>query len=112
MSEATRIEPVDLSPLSFPTLEQAGRCLCFDPPLHLTPYLDEDTQQLLVVSDPLLNIHAYAQTREQLTDELAAQVFFLWDEYAQAEPDTLTEGAQALRDALLSRCRETASNAA
>ena len=112
MSEVTRIEPVDLSPLSFPTLEQAGRCLRFDPALHLTPYLDEDTQQLLVVSDASLDIHAYAQTREQLTDELAAQVFFLWDEYAQAEPDTLTEGAQSLRDALLSRCQEAASHAA
>ena len=64
------------------------------------------------VSKKRLQDHAYAQTREQLTDELAAQVFFLWDEYAQAEPDTLTEGAQALRDALLSRCREAASHAA
>jgi hypothetical protein len=112
MSEATRIEPLELSPLSFPTLEQAGRCLRFDPPLHLTPYLDEDTQQLLVVSDASLDIHAYAQTREQLTDELAAQVFFLCDEYAQAEPDTLTEGARALRVALLSRCQEATSHAA
>ena len=112
MSEATRIKLVDLSPLTFPTLEHAGRWLRFDPPLHLKPYLDEDTQPLLVLSDEALAIHAYAQTREQLTDELTAQVFYLWDEYALAEPQTLTAGAQALQAALRSRCREEASHAA
>lgn len=112
MSEVTRIEPVDLSPLSFPSLEQAGRCLLFDPPLHLEPSLDQDTQQLLVVSDASLDIHAYAQTREQLADELTGHMFFLWDEYALAEPETLTAGAQALQAALRSRCREEVSHAA
>jgi hypothetical protein len=112
MSEVTRIEPVDLSPFSFPVLGHLGRCLRFDPPLHLEPHLDEDTQPLLVTSDDSLDIHAYAQTREQLTDELTAQVFFLWDEYALAEPHTLTAGAQALQAALQSLWREEASHAA
>ena len=112
MSEATRIEPVDLSPLFFSALEHTGRRLRFDPPLYLNPCLDEDTQPLLVISDDVLAIHAYAQTREQLTDELTAQVFFLWDEYALAEPQTLTAGAQVLQATLHSRCREEASHAA
>ena len=60
MSEVTRIEPVDLSPFSFPLLEHAGRCLRFDPPLYLEPYLDEDSQPLLVLSDEALAIHVYA----------------------------------------------------
>lgn len=112
MSEVTHIEPVDLSPLSFTALEHAGRCLRFDPPLYLNPYLDQGTQPLLVISDDSLDIHAYAQTPEQLTDELTAQVFFLWDEYALAEPQTLTAGAQVLQATLRSRCREEASHAA
>jgi hypothetical protein len=110
MSEVTRIEPVDLSPLSFHDLEHEGRLLRFDPPLYLEPHLDEDTQQLLVICDESLDIRAYAQTREQLTDELTSQVFFLWDEYAMAEPKTLTTGAQALQTALRARFREEASH--
>ena len=86
--------------------------LYFDPPLVLKPSLDDETRQLLLVTNEDLGIYVYAQTREQLADELAAEVFFLWDEYAQESPDKLTDKAKELRTKLLNRCREEAHDAA
>jgi hypothetical protein len=112
LTDVTRIEPVDLSPMMFEIFEQGERALYFDPPLVLEPSLDEETRQLLVVTDEDLDIHVYAQTREQLADDLAAEVFFLWDEYAQESPDKLTDKAKALQTQLLNRCREKVQDAA
>ena len=112
LTDVTRIEPVDLSPMCFDAIELAGRCLRFNPPLLLEPGLEEETKQLLIVQDDDLDIHVYAQTREQLADDLAVELFFLWDEYANAAPDSLTEGAQSLRKRLLARCQEGADNVA
>ncbi|MGZ8927248.1 MAG: hypothetical protein ACXW03_02195 [Methylobacter sp.] len=112
LTDVTRIEPVDLSVLTFETVEHNGRRLALSPPLVLEPALDEESKQLLVVSDDSLNIHIYAQTREQLADDLVSELFFLWDEYALEEPDNLTPNAWLVRKNLLNRCKESSIHAA
>ncbi|MGZ8927064.1 MAG: hypothetical protein ACXW03_01260 [Methylobacter sp.] len=112
LTDVTRIEPVDLSALMFETVEHNGRRLALSPPLMLEPVLDEESKQLLVISDDSLNIHVYAQTREQLVDDLVSELFFLWDEYAFEEPDNLTPHAWLVRGNLLNRCKESSSHAA
>lgn len=112
LTDVTRIEPVDLSALTFEAVEQSGRQLNISPPLMLEPALDEESKQLLVVSDDFLNIHIYAQTREQLADDLVSELFFLWDEYALEDANNLTQKARQLRENLLRRCKESDNNAA
>jgi len=109
--DVSRIEPVDLSPMTFSSIEQEGRILQLIPPLVVEPNLDEESQQLLVVSDAELDFHVYAQTRETLADDLTAELFLLWDEYAQAGDNELTDVALQLKRKLLIRMQE-ASHAA
>jgi hypothetical protein len=77
----------------------------FNPPLVLKPYRNE-SGELFIVTDDTLQLHVFAQTREQLVDDLAAELFFLWDEYAQETSENLTQKAQELKAKLLGRCRE------
>jgi len=86
-----------------------GRVLYFNPPLVLKPYRDK-SDGLLIVTDDTLEFHVYAQTHQQLTDYLAAELFFLWDEYTQESSENLTEKAQQLKERLLERCREKHEN--
>jgi len=104
LTDVTRIEPIDLSPMEFDYLELNGRVLRFSTKLIVEPFLDEETSQLLVIEDDALGIHVYAQNREILVDELIAELFFLWDEYAQEDSEKLTTKAQLLKDALLEKC--------
>ena len=106
LTGVTRVEPIDLSPMTFDRIEWGGRQLAFDPPLTIQPTLDEESGQLYVLTDDELGIDVFAQTREQVADELAEQVLFQWDTYARESPERLTPGARWLRDALLSRMRE------
>lgn len=106
LTDVTRIEAVDLSPMTFERLNQEGRTLEFCEPLTLSPELDEDSNQFYELRDETLDLFVYAQTREQLADELTEQLFMLWDEYAQESPDNLTPHAQQVRLELLRRVRE------
>ena len=85
-----------------------GLCrLVIDPPLSIDPTLDEaESGPLYVLSDEGLGIRVFAQTREQLVEELAEQLIFQWDAYARESPDRLTAPAQRLREALRDRMRE------
>lgn len=56
-----------------------GRRLTASPPLLLSPALDEETQQYYVVTAADLGIHSVALTRDELLDELADDITFLWD---------------------------------
>lgn len=100
--------PVDLSPLTVCSVTYNGRSLELDPPLTLVPTLDDESGQLYMAVDESLGVHVFAPTREQLADELAEQLLFLWDTYAQEDPRHLTESAQHLRDELRTRLREVA----
>ncbi len=103
LTDVTRIEPIDLSPMVFDCLELNGRVLRFSPKLVVEPVLDEETSQLLVIEDETLGIHVYAQNREILVDDLTTELFFLWDEYAQENSEKLTAKAQALKAILLEK---------
>lgn len=97
---------IDLSPMTFDTIERDARRLAFEPPLTLTPTMDEESGRLYVLADDELGIDVFAPTREQLADEVAEQALFLWDAYAKESPERLTAKARQLRDALLARVRE------
>jgi hypothetical protein len=80
------------------------RTLHFKPGLVLNPKLAKDSPELIIVEDEQLNIHAYAINRAILIEELTAELFLLWDEYAQESPENLTPKARVLRETLLKRC--------
>jgi hypothetical protein len=107
LSDVTRIEPVDLSPLVFNRIDLAGRTLNAVTELRLFPKRDE-SRQLYVVEDPGIDLVAHAFTRDDLADEIAAHVFLIWREYGLARPRDLTPKAQELRKAVLARFRESA----
>jgi len=107
LTAVTRIEPIDLSPMIFDAIEWGGRRLQFDPPLTLDPMMDDESGQLYRLEDKDLGIDVFAQTREQLADELAEQVVFLWDTYVQESPEKLTSAAKRLCGALQQRILES-----
>lgn len=102
----TRVEPIDLSPMVFDSIERDGRRLVINPPLSLDPTMDDESGQLYVLTDDSINLHVFAQTREQVADELAEHLLFQWDYYASELPERLTSGARQLREAMRSRIRE------
>lgn len=105
LTDVTRIESVDLSPMTFEIVSSNGINLVLDPPLTISPHLDEDTKQLYVAVDDSIGLHAFAYTRALLADEINEQLVFLWHAYAQEDPEKLTESAQKLRQALRDRLR-------
>jgi hypothetical protein len=104
LTDVTRIEPVDLSPMTFDLVEHDGRSLRLDPPLTVVPTLD-DSEQLYVISEDELGLHLFAQTREQLAEELAEQLVFSCDADATEDPSRPAESAQRVRDTLRERLR-------
>lgn len=106
LTRVTRVETVDLSPLTFDHVEWGGRRLVIDPALTLAPELDEESGQFYVLTDENLGIDVFARTREQVADELAEQLMFQWDAYARETPERLTSSARRLRESLRERMRE------
>jgi len=106
LSGVTRVEPIDLSPMTFERIEWGGRRLILDPPLTLEPTMDEESGQLYMLVDEDLGVDVFARTRAEVIDELAEQLMFQWDTYAREVPERLTPGARRLREALLARIRE------
>jgi hypothetical protein len=58
-------------------------------------------KQLLVVEKPEFGLNTFAHTRDELVDEIAEQVAFLWDEYAMADNESLTPESVHIKNALL-----------
>lgn len=107
ITDVTSIEAVDLSPMRFDSFESAGRTLKVKgEPLVLDPTLDDETQQLYSVVSDDLDLHAFAYSREQLVDEIAAHIFCLWDQYAAEDSSRLTDDARQLAAAVLARFDE------
>ena len=105
LTNVYRVSPVDTSPMFFDIIRFRRREFVFDPALTLDVVLD-DSQQLYIASDESMGVHAYAQTRDQLAEEIAEQIAFNWDEYASHDPSELSKGAVRLRECLLARARE------
>lgn len=110
LTEVSRVQPVDFSAMVLNKLQVGERELFFNPPLLLTPVLDEDTCQLYVVENKELGITLVEQTREDLMMALSDQISFLWDTYGsdEVEFNTLTKDAQVLREKLRKRIKEIA----
>ena len=111
LTNVTQLEPVDLSPISLKTVHWQEREFQFHQMLTLRPELDE-SEQLYVVEDADLTLLAYAQTREQLLQEIGEQIAFMWDAYVKASEDDLAPDALRLRQRLLESIWEVSWNAA
>jgi len=98
LTDVTRIEPLDLSPLVITALEALP--VRFKQALELTPILDEDSQQYLCVAEPSLHLDAFALNRENLFDEIQEQLAMLWQEYALADDADLDDEALKLKTTL------------
>lgn len=61
---------INLLPLCLKTVTWHNRIFRFSQPIFLQPELNKESQQLYVVEEPRLTLYAYAQTREQLTQEI------------------------------------------
>lgn len=103
-SLATTAAVYNLNPITINSAAQNKRTLHFNPPLILNPTINPDAPELITVEDKTLNIHTYAINRDILIEELTAELFLLWDEYAQELPENLTPKARQLRETLLKRC--------
>jgi len=95
-----------VSPIPLQDVEYGGRVFRFRKPLVLRPCRDE-TGELLVIEHEPLGIHVFAESREELVDELREQIAVLWDEYACEEDRNLSPAAiklkRRLREALEER---------
>jgi hypothetical protein len=112
LTNVTQLEPVDLSPILLKTVHWQGREFRFKQPLILQPKLDEESSQLYVVEASELTLLAYAQTREQLLQEIGEQVAFMWDTYVKESEDCLAPDALRLRQRLLEDVWEVGQDAA
>jgi predicted RNase H-like HicB family nuclease len=111
LTNVTQLEPVDLSPISLKRVSWQGREFRFRQPLILQPNLDESSQYY-VVESPDLTLLAYAPTREQLLQEIAEQIAFMWDAYVNESEDQLAPDALRLRQRLSEDVLEISKDAA
>lgn len=102
ITDVQSIVNLDLSPMNIISIAIDNYTVQFKPPISLEPILD-DTQQLMIATDEILNIHAYAHTRDELARELDDQIRMLWVEYATEQDEKLTPDSKALKQAILSR---------
>jgi len=112
LTNVTQLEPVDLSPISLKTVHWQGREFRFSQLLVLQPKLDEESSQLYLVEASELTLFAYAQTREQLLQEIGEQIAFMWDTYVKESEDKLAPDALRLRHRLLEDVWEIEQDAA
>lgn len=106
LTDVTRIEPVDLSPINIREVTGRGKKLCLIMPLLLTPELDEETKQLLIVEESQIGLHVFAYTRDELIHEINEQMLMMWDEYVNVSVDELASDAQKLQQKLLVKIKE------
>lgn len=103
--DVTDIRDVDLSSFEISSVRHGVLSLRLTPALTLEPALD-DSKQLLCIESHELHINVFASTREALLTELHEHLVMLWQEYAQANDDTLDAPARQLKQALLARMTE------
>ncbi|MUG94994.1 hypothetical protein F7734_22575 [Scytonema sp. UIC 10036] len=111
LTDVTRIEFLDLSPINIREISREDRKLRLKMHLVLTPEMDEESKQLLVVEEPQIGLHVFAYTRDELIHEINDQIFMMWDEYASADSDELELDARQLRESLLEKLEEVSSAA-
>ncbi len=97
LTDVTRIEPVDLSPIVIREIPLHNKKLRLKTPLSLTPKMDDDTEQLYVVENPDISLHVFSYTREDLIHEINEQLAMLWEEYAVTTDELTTDAHQLQR---------------
>jgi hypothetical protein len=97
---------LDRTPWKITEIARGATALRFRKPLAITPELDAESQQWLVLEQPELNIHVVAATREGLVEELQSHIAMLWDEYAADDASNLSPMALDLRARLLAAIEE------
>jgi len=90
----------DLSTIELNSIDWNGKKLYFKNDLTLTPKLD-DTKQLYTIDYPKLGLTTFAHTRQELIEDIKSDIIYLWEEYALASNDELTEDARLLKNELL-----------
>ena len=100
VTDVIRIEPLNLDSIHIEDIKIDGIDHRLPKRLVFAPRLDDETGQLLVVDDDELSLHAAASTRAELVDEIRQLLSFLANEYALADPTTLTPRAALLRQRL------------
>lgn len=93
------------TPLILDVLPLKSRILRFRRPLNVHPVLDEETQ-MLTVEIPKFGILSAGRTRDELLHDLTEDIHARWRLYALKADENLTDGAQRLKDALLSSLEE------
>jgi hypothetical protein len=106
LSNVSSVSALNLTPINVERFSSINAEIKLNPPLHLTPTLDEESMQLLEVSDPSINLHAFAYTRNELIEEIEACLVFLWNTYVMEAPDVLSDDATDLRLRLVNRMSE------
>lgn len=103
--DVTDIRELDLSPIVLDIIDTPSLSLHALPPLVLEP-TQEESRQLLCVTDTTIGLDVFAASREHLLAEIQEQLAMLWQEFAQAPDDELTAKALILKTALRSRFSE------
>lgn len=107
IDDVEEIMELDLSPFRLTVFTLAAGALNLRETLLLQPYLSEDEQLLCLEHEPW-DLLVYAQTRQELSQELRAHMAMLWSEYAMEDDIALDGPALALKQRLLSDLKYTA----
>lgn len=103
LTDVRSFEPIKLTTGLIDQFECDGQTILLSPPVEVTPTLDLETQQWFTVSLADLNIEASGRTREELFDDVAEQLRFLWQEYACESDAKLSQDAIELKRRSLGR---------
>lgn len=106
ITDVVSIQEVDLTPIELDDIKYNDRIkLHFKNRVVLTPVLD-DTEQLYVINYSELGLDAFAYTRQEITDDIKDDIIYLWEEYAKAEDNELSNDAKELKNKLLDSIEE------
>ena len=105
ITDVVNIQEIDLSPIEIGTIDWGNKKLRLKDNIILNPQLD-DAEQLYTINCPELGLDSFAYTRQELTEDVASDIVYLWEEYAQADDDSLSEDAKVLKYKLLDAVEE------
>ena len=99
-TDSTKSTGVDESPIVVTKIVVDGRCLVAREPLRFEVTFENDDEGPWYELAGPFEIVLGASSPTELRDLLGEELEFLWHVYAEAEPSTLSPGAQRLGEAL------------
>lgn len=100
IDDVEEILELDLSPFRLREFPVGSGAVRLNDPMLLTPYMSEDQQLICLTHEPW-DLHVFAPTRSELSQELEVHMRMLWDEYAVEDDDVLDARAIELKQQLL-----------